>query len=157
MPGPTEPITNRGCCGVDQWSADSRAIRAPACASSSIRSVMSYSARFAQLAPNVFVSTRSTPTSEVRIVNRAHHVRPGHIKDLVAALMPFEIFEGQVVGLQHRAHSAVSNQNAGRESFAQSRTLISHSELKATCNTKRAYACLRCDARSHPKSPAGVT
>ena len=34
VPGPTEPMTNRGCSGVDQACADSAAIRAPACASS---------------------------------------------------------------------------------------------------------------------------
>ena len=64
MPGPTEPMTHRGRSGVDQASADSRAIRAPAYAVSRMRSVMSYSARFAQLEPNVLVSTASQPTAK---------------------------------------------------------------------------------------------
>ncbi len=64
VPGPTDPMTHRGRSGVDQASADSRAIRAPASESSKIRSLMSYSPRLARLAPKVLVSTQSTPTSK---------------------------------------------------------------------------------------------
>ena len=64
VPGPTEPSTQRGRSGVDHASAASRAIAAPARASSSMRSSIPYSARLAQLAPNVLVSTQSTPTSK---------------------------------------------------------------------------------------------
>ncbi len=64
VPGPTLPRTQRGWSGVLYASADSRAIRAAASASSPIRSGMSYSFRADRLAPKVFVSTQSTPTSK---------------------------------------------------------------------------------------------
>ncbi len=64
VPGPTLPSTHRGRSGVLCASADSRAIRAAASASSAIRSAMSYSFRAERLVPNVFVSTQSTPTSK---------------------------------------------------------------------------------------------
>ena len=63
VPGPTDPSTNRGCAAVLNSSASARASSAPALASSKIRSGMSYSARLARFAPNVFVSIASTPTS----------------------------------------------------------------------------------------------
>ena len=61
VPGPREPRTKRGNSAVVNLSATSRAIFAPAKASSYIRSSIPYSARFAQLAPKVFVSIASTP------------------------------------------------------------------------------------------------
>jgi hypothetical protein len=50
-----------------------------------------------------------TTHGEVRLVDGAHDVRPGRVEDLVAALMPFEVVEGEVVILQHRAHGAVGD------------------------------------------------
>ena len=64
VPGPTLPSTQRGRSGVLWASADSRAIRAAAYASSEIRSGMSYSFRAERLVPKVLVSTQSTPTSK---------------------------------------------------------------------------------------------
>ena len=64
VPGPMLPSTQRGRSGVLKASADSRAIRAAASASSAIRSGMSYSFSAERLAPNVLVSTQSTPTSK---------------------------------------------------------------------------------------------
>ena len=63
VPGPTEPSTYRGRCGVDQRSATSRAIRAPASDSSRMRCSMPYSPRLPRFAPNVLVSTQSAPAA----------------------------------------------------------------------------------------------
>lgn len=65
VPGPMEPSTQR-CCPVDSVkpSATSRAILAPASESSWILPGMSYSPRAEALAPNVLVSTQSTPTAK---------------------------------------------------------------------------------------------
>ncbi len=64
VPGPMEPSTQR-CLPVRavKSSAASRAIRAPASESSWTRSAMSYSDAAVWLAPNVLVSTQSTPTA----------------------------------------------------------------------------------------------
>lgn len=62
VPGPIEPSTHRWRPSrAPNSSAVSRAIRAPASDSSYTRSAMSYSAMAEWLAPNVFVSTQSTP------------------------------------------------------------------------------------------------
>ena len=58
-----EPSTYRGRCGVDQRSATSRAIRAPASDSSRMRCSMPYSPRLPRFAPNVLVSTQSAPAA----------------------------------------------------------------------------------------------
>ncbi len=65
VPGPMEPRTQRWRPSrAPNSSAVSRAIRAPASDSSYTRSAMSYSAIAEWLAPKVFVSTQSTPTSK---------------------------------------------------------------------------------------------
>ena len=56
---------------------------------------------------------------EVGVVDRADHVRPGDVEDLVAALVALEVVEGQVVLLQHRAHRAVGDDDALGERVAQ--------------------------------------
>src|SRR5438105_1223909 len=59
-----EPTTHRGRSGVEYPEATSLAIRAAASLSSKVRSAMPYSASTTGKAPNVSVSTASTPTSK---------------------------------------------------------------------------------------------
>ncbi len=40
------------------------------------------------------------------------HLGAGDVEDFVAALVPLEVGEGQVVLLQHRAHRAVGDEDA---------------------------------------------
>ena len=84
-----------------------------------MRSEMPYSPRFARLAPNVLVSTHVDPDREVGVVHRTHDVGAGDVEDLVAALVALEVVELQVVGLQHRAHGAVGDDDAGGERTTQ--------------------------------------
>ena len=44
---------------------------------------------------------------EVGVVHRSHHVGARDIEDLVAAFVALEIFQGEIVRLQHRAHRAI--------------------------------------------------
>ncbi|MPM45925.1 hypothetical protein SDC9_92617 [bioreactor metagenome] len=46
---------------------------------------------------------------EVRGVDLAQHVRPGHRQDLVAALVSLEVIQTEIVLLQHRAHCPVGD------------------------------------------------
>ena len=49
----------------------------------------------------------------------ADDVGPGDVEDLVAALVPLEVVEGEVAGLQHRAHRAVGDDDAAAQGSAQ--------------------------------------
>ena len=111
MPGPIEPSTKRGRSGVENSSAASRAICVPARASSRMRSAMSYSLRFGQLVPKVFVSIDVRAGLEVALVDGEHDVRAGDVEDLVAALEILEVVEGEVLVLQHGAHGAVADED----------------------------------------------
>ena len=74
----------------------SRAIRAPASASSSIAVLDAVLRRgWPRLAPKVLVSTASTPDVEVGLVHRPDHVGPGDVEDLVAALVALEVVESR--------------------------------------------------------------
>ena len=64
VPGPIEPTTQRSRPSAAVNSSVAwRASRAPASASSPIRSVMPYSPRLARLVPNVLVVTQSAPVA----------------------------------------------------------------------------------------------
>lgn len=52
---------------------------------------------------------------EVRLVHRAHDVRPGQVEDLVAAFEVLEVRERGVLGLEHGAHGTVGHHHAGGE------------------------------------------
>lgn len=56
---------------------------------------------------------------EVRLVDLADHIRTGQVEDLVAALVPLELVQRQVVGLQHRAHRPVGHHHAFGQHTAQ--------------------------------------
>jgi len=49
---------------------------------------------------------------EIGAVHGAHDVRTGHVQDLVAALETGEIIQRRVLGLQHRAHRTVRDDDA---------------------------------------------
>ena len=83
--------------------------------SSKIRSAMPYSPSAARLAPKVLVSTAVHAGLEVGVVDGADDVGPGDVEDLVAALEPVEVVQGQVVALQHRAHRPVRDHHALRQ------------------------------------------
>ena len=56
---------------------------------------------------------------EVGGVDRRDHVGPGDVEDLVAALQPGEIVQGEVETLQHGAHPAVGHEDAVGQGGAQ--------------------------------------
>ena len=56
---------------------------------------------------------------EVGLVDLGHDVGPGHVEDLVAALEVVEVVEGEVEALQHGAHAAVGDDNAGLQRAAE--------------------------------------
>ena len=56
---------------------------------------------------------------EVGVVDGPHHVGPGHVEDLVAALELVEVVQRQVVGLQHRAHRPVADDDTSGQLAAQ--------------------------------------
>ena len=112
VPGPTLPSTQRGRSGVLYASADSRAIRAAASASSWIRSAMPYSPSARQVGAEGVGLDRVDPDLEVGVVDRPDDVGPGDVEDLVAALELVEVVEGEVVALQHRAHRPVRDHDA---------------------------------------------
>ena len=58
---------------------------------------------------------RVDPDREVGVVDRPDDIGPGDVEDLVAALVPLEIVQGQVMCLQHRAHRAVGDDDSGGE------------------------------------------
>ena len=119
MPGPTEPITQRGRSGVDQPSATSRASRAPASASGWIRSSMPYSAQVGEVGAEGVGLDQVAADAEVRVVDRADDVGAGVVEDLVAALVALEVVEREVVGLQHGAHGAVRDEDPLLQSLKQ--------------------------------------
>jgi hypothetical protein len=49
---------------------------------------------------------------EVGLVDPGDDVRPGHVQDLVAALMPIEVVYGGIARLEHRAHCPVCHHDA---------------------------------------------
>jgi hypothetical protein len=63
---------------------------------------------------------------EVRVVDATHHVGPRDVEDLVAALQPLEVVEGQVGGLEHRAHGPVGDEYALRQRLQQRRPGLRH-------------------------------
>src|SRR5436190_4916855 len=71
VPGPTDPITNRGLDAVEYSAAASLAMRAATSLISKARSAMPYSASTIPNAPNVAVSTASTPASKYSRCMRA--------------------------------------------------------------------------------------
>ncbi|GAA3063196.1 hypothetical protein GCM10020000_53200 [Streptomyces olivoverticillatus] len=56
---------------------------------------------------------------EVRLVDRPDDVRARDVEDLVAALVPLEVVKGGVLVLEHGAHGAVGDDDAGGERGAQ--------------------------------------
>jgi hypothetical protein len=64
-------------------------------------------------------------------VDRADHVRPGDVEDLVAALETAEVVQAEVVGLQSGAHRAVGHQDAGSQGIEERRRqAIGHAEQR---------------------------
>ena len=49
---------------------------------------------------------------EVLVVHRADDVRPSHVEDLVAALVPLEVVHARVGRLEHGAHGTVGDEHA---------------------------------------------
>ncbi|CAB4956728.1 unannotated protein [freshwater metagenome] len=65
---------------------------------------------------------------EVGIVHGRDDVGPRDVEDLVAALVPLEVVEGGVGGLEHRAHRSVGNDDAGGKCRAERGVLGAHSD-----------------------------
>ncbi|GAA4896630.1 hypothetical protein GCM10023405_14840 [Streptomonospora salina] len=59
----------------------------------------------------------------------SHHVRPSHIKDLVAAFEPAEIIEVEIMGLKHRAHCAVGDEDTLGEGITEGESRTHNRQL----------------------------
>jgi hypothetical protein len=91
-------------------------MRAPAPASSAIAAVLG---QCAEVGPERVGLDAVGAGVEVGGVDRADDVRPGDVEDLVAALQPGEIVQGEVETLQHGAHPAVGHEDAVGQGCAQ--------------------------------------
>ena len=108
-----------------QPSATSRAIRAPASASSSIRSRDAVLAQVREVGAEGVGLDAVGARLEVGVVDRADDVGPRDVEDLVAALVPVGSRRGRGrAGLEHRAHRAVGDDDA----------LGEHGALRAACS-----------------------
>ena len=113
-PGPIEPITNRGRSGVEQPDATSRASSAARRLISNVLSAMPYSLSTSGNAPNVAVSTASTPTAKNSSCIWRDEVGPGEHELLVAAFerLAAEVVGAEVVALHPGAERAVEHEHA---------------------------------------------
>jgi hypothetical protein len=116
VPGPIEPSTQRRCpVEAVNSSATSRAIRTPASESSKIP------VRDVVLGQSGVVGAERVclhpvdADGEVRLVHRAHDVRPRDVEDLVAAFQLLEVVQRRVLGLEHGAHGSVRDHHTGGE------------------------------------------
>ena len=133
MPGPIEPITQRGWSVgrplVDDLAGDARAGLGElldAVLDAVLREVGEVGAEGVGL-------DAVDPDVEVGLVHGADDVGPGHVEDLVAALVALVVVEAGALalvgGLQHRAHGAVGDDDAfgeGRSAGLSGVLLIAH-------------------------------
>ena len=94
---------------------------------------MPYSLSGTANAPNVAVSTTSTPTREERFVHAGDEIRPGQHQDLVAALevRSTEIVRSEVLLLHVRSEGTVVHHDPFVDEI-QERASFSHCPAQAT-------------------------
>ena len=156
VPGPTEPSTNRGWSAVDQASAASRAIAAPADASSRIRSLDAVLAEVAQVRAEGVGLDAVDADGEVGVVHGAHDVGTGDVEDLVAALVALEVVERGVGRLEHRAHGAIRHDDALGEGTAKEVGAAAHRRQSMRARAlRRSWTAARVGLTGRRRSPEG--
>ena len=114
MPGPIEPITNRGRSGVEKPDATSRAISAARRLISSVLSAIVVLVEHERERAERRGLDRVDPDREELLVHLRDEVGPGEHELLVAALerLAAEVVGAEVVALHPRAERAVEHEHA---------------------------------------------
>ena len=82
---------------------------------------------------------------EVGVVHAGDQLGPGHVEDLVAALVPLEVVQRRVGGLEHGAHRPVRHDDALGEGLAKRAATVGGMRGCARCHDREAY---RSDCRT---------